>query len=146
MKSWGYVLEVSNLRSLTCARPGSRGDPGVEWGRDVKWRAKTSNGAWVPIPWTRSADSRQITPCGTRSTTSASERCSLTALPGSPYTPRATRSSFPAATNRLSTTVGTACCARSRARSSGRLAASARTACSCVEGDPSFTMRVCFNL
>ena len=38
---------------------------------------QTSKGACVPISWTRSADSRQTTPLGTRAETSASERCSL---------------------------------------------------------------------
>ena len=108
--------------------------------------SQTSNGAWVPIPCTRSAESRQTTPCGTRSATSASDRCSLMACPGRPYTPRATLSSFPAATSRLSTTVGSSCCARSRARSSGRALASSRTACSCVEWERRFMMQVCCNI
>ena len=89
--------------------------------------SQTSKGAWVPIPCTRSAESRQITPCGARRVTSASDRCSLRALPGRPYTPRAILSSLPAATSRLSTMVGSPFCARSFARSSGVTLASSRT-------------------
>ena len=35
----------------------------------LKQHPKTSKGAWVPISCTRSADSRQITPLGTRAET-----------------------------------------------------------------------------
>ena len=45
---------------------------------------QTSKGACVPISCTRSADSRQTTPLGTRAETSASERCSLIVAPGRP--------------------------------------------------------------
>jgi hypothetical protein len=68
--------------------------------------SQTSKGACVPISWNCTAESRQTTPLGTRRATSASERCSLVAAPGRAYRPRATRSSLPTCTRRVSEMVG----------------------------------------